>query len=112
MDHLDRAVQLAERVVLLRAQLAAAEGELRGAFGQAARPVPAKPGQTRPAAGASIAQRVRDLLHDGRQPLTFGELVSLVGGRTSALAARAALKKLRARKQVRFAGGKYSWAAK
>lgn len=115
MDTLDHAVKLAERVVTLRSELAVAEEELRRMFG---RPIPIR-GIPKPSVGTRptlsevpISRRVRDLLHDARTPLSFGELVDLVGGRDKAMAARAALKKLRAKKDVRFGGGRYSWAAK
>jgi hypothetical protein len=111
MDKLTQAVALAERVVLLRAELSKAEGALRSLLGSnAAREAPVA--RRAPIAGPPVSHRVRDLLRDGKQPLSFGEIVSLVGGPGIRGAARAALKNYRARRDVRFAGGKYSWAGK
>jgi hypothetical protein len=104
MDKVDQAVELAERVVILRAQLREAEGKLRGLVSGHA-PVRSQ------APTAPVSQKVQTILQDGRAR-EFGELVEQAGGRPHAQAVRAALKKLRAKKLVRFAGGRYSWAAR
>lgn len=61
--------------------------------------------------GAPVSQRLRDLLKDAGKPLAWGEIVGLLGPDTK-MAARAAMKKLRARKEVAFRGGKYTWVLK
>jgi hypothetical protein len=113
-DNMERAVVLAERVVALRAQLAAAETELRALVtGTPSLPAPVV---VRPASirrgdddpGPSVAAQVREALLGG-EALTFGEMVQRVGGPPAAMAARAALRKLRKAGTVRFNGGRYAW---
>lgn len=110
---MDRIIALASRVAALRAELALAEGELLrrldgGKAGSGSAPTKA-PG---PVQGAPVSQRVRNLLHDNKAPLAFGEIVELMGGRAAAMATRSALKKLREKKLVAFRGGKYNWTGK
>lgn len=104
---------LAEAVVIKRQELAAAEEAFNRAAGMATGASKPKglggasaPGQ------APVSQRVRDVLRDGRKPLTFGELVTLMGGPATSMAVRSALKKGRERKEIAFKGGLYSWVAK
>jgi hypothetical protein len=112
MSNVDRIIALASRVAALRAELALAEGELvrrleGGRAGSGSAPAKA-PGPNQ----APVSQRVRNLLHDNQAPLTFGEIVELMGGRSSSMATRSAIKKLREKKLVAFKGGKYSWVGK
>jgi hypothetical protein len=112
MDQVTRAIQVAERVVVLRAQLAEAEAELRRVVA-GGRPAIKKalPAVKRAAVEAApVSQRVREALQ--KAPLEFGELVERVGGPGMRMAARSALKKLRAKNEVAFKGGKYQWAVK
>lgn len=107
-------LQLAEAVVVARQTLAAAEAAFRLAEG---RPK-ALNGKPRPVVLAAlvgalpVSQRVRDLLKDSKKPLTFGEIVQLMGGRGTEMAVRSALKKSRERGDVQFKGGLYGWKGK
>jgi hypothetical protein len=102
---------LAERVVLARLELKAAED----AFHAAALGTPKRgaPTESQVASAAvptgTVASRVRDLMKDGGRSFEFGEIVQLLDGRSKKMAIRAALKKLRAKGQVQFRGGKYGW---
>lgn len=109
MDNIDQAVALAERVVVLRAELKTAEDALRARLGGPPRTIKTvRLGSPAP----TVAGRVRDALHDDKAGLTWAQLVDFVGGDSAKLAARAALKNLRKKKHVKFAGGRYTWIGK
>ncbi len=116
MDKTDKTLQLAEHIIRLRAQLLQAESELRtflgGALASSERAQQRSPRRGPRSLGNPVSGQVKALLSNAGRPLAFGEIVDQVGGSSARLAARAALKKLRAKKEVSFRGGKYGWSAR
>lgn len=103
-------LQLAEQVVIARQNLAAAEAAFRAATTKAPTGKVAGPSVVSgPNDGAPISQRTRDLLKDARKPLAFREIINLLGGGDIEMAVRSALKQARAKNNVTFKGGLYSW---
>ncbi|MGH8565401.1 MAG: hypothetical protein ACREXW_15440 [Gammaproteobacteria bacterium] len=99
-------LKLAEDVIIARQNLAAAEAAFRAAEGKVPRAT--KPGP-KGVPSVPISQRVRDLLKDAKKPLTFREVVNLLGGGDIEMAVRSAIKNARAKGDVVFKGGLYSW---
>lgn len=113
MDKLDKVLKEAERVALLRLQLADAEARLKTLLG--APEVKAVAVQHVHHAKAdervTVSQQVRETLQASNS-MAFGELVERVGGSRSAMAARSALKGLREKGLVAFKDGRYKWVGK
>lgn len=103
---MQQALALAERIVRLRADLAAAEGEFQKLVGvtKPRRPTTVKPAV--PTLGL-VAPRVRALLQDG-QPRSFGDIREAMGD-VKPEAIKSALKKSRDSGQVGFRSFKYFW---
>jgi hypothetical protein len=98
-----RILAAAQDVQRAQAELAAAEARLEAVIGRRS---PGRPKKGNPR--GTVAQAVREAL--ARGAMEFAEVAAKAGG--NKLAVRSALKKGRARGEVKFAGGKYSLVRK